>query len=168
MANIKVAALSRELVLTAVLVGAATLAPLLHSQLVTGTIVNAALFAAVMLAGFRAATAVAVVPSLVALVVGTLPLVMAPMVPYIMAANIALAGIFSVLGKTNYWLAAMVASGVKFVLLAGSASIVLGAITQGKVSLALVSAMGWPQLITAVLGALVVYVAVERKASKRM
>lgn len=167
MTNIKVAALSRELVLTAVLTAAATLAPLLHSQLVTGTIVNAALFAAVMLAGFRAAAAVALIPSLVALAAGTLPLIMAPMIPYIMASNILLAGIFAQLLKTNYWLAAIVAGAAKFALLVGSASVILGAVTHGKLSLALVSMMGWPQLITALLGAAAVYIALERKLIKK-
>ena len=47
--NIKALVLSREAILTMVFVGAAVVAPLLHSQLVTGAIVNAALFAAIEL-----------------------------------------------------------------------------------------------------------------------
>jgi predicted lysophospholipase L1 biosynthesis ABC-type transport system permease subunit len=156
---VKLSALSipKEAVLTAGLVGAATIAPLFGQQLVTGTIVNAALFLAVLSAGFRAAAVVAIIPSLIALAAGTLPAAMAAMVPYIMASNIALAGIFSRLRKTNYWLAAAVAVSAKFGILVLSAAAVLTAITHGSVALALASMMGWPQLITAILGGILAY-----------
>jgi hypothetical protein len=165
--NIQAVVLNREVVLTLTLVGVATLAPLLHSQLVTGTIVNAALFCAVIFAGFRAAAAVALIPSLIALTAGTLPLAMAAMVPYIMASNIALAGIFALLRRANYWLAAGAASLAKFVMLAVAASAILTAVTHGSISLALASMMGWPQLITAMLGAGLVWALFERKQVKK-
>jgi hypothetical protein len=161
--NIKTLVLSRDVVLTVAMVSAAVLAPLMHSQLVTGMIVNAALFGAVMMVGFRAAASVAVIPSLIALAVGTLPLVMAPMIPFIMASNIALAGVFALLKKANYWVAASVASVVKFGMLVLSANIILAAMTHGKVTTVLASMMGWPQLITALLGAGLAYFAFERK-----
>jgi len=100
--NIKTLVLNRELILTVALVGAVAMAPLFGQQLVTGTIVNATLFAAVMMVGFRAAAAVAVIPSLIALAAGTLPAAMAAMIPYIMASNIALAGIFAFLRRFGY------------------------------------------------------------------
>jgi len=164
--NIKVLVLGREAVLTMVFVGAAALAPLVNSQLVTGTIVNAALFGAVMLVGFRAAASVAVMPSLIALAVGTLPIAMAPMVPFIMASNIALASVFALLKKANYWVAAIAAIAVKFGTLVLSANIILAVMTHGKVAAVLASAMGWPQLITALLGAGLAYIAFERKLFK--
>ena len=164
----KALAMSREMVLTMGLVGAAALAPLAHSQLVTGMIVNAALFGAVMLVGFRAAATVAVIPSLIALAVGTLPMAMAAMVPFIMASNLALAVTFALLKKANYWVAAITASGVKFGALVLSANIILAAMTHGKVTVALASMMGWPQLITALLGAGLAYATFERKLFKRM
>lgn len=165
--NIKTAVLGREVLLTLAFTGVATLAPLVHSQLVTGTLVNAALFAAVMLMGFRAAAAVALVPSLIALAVGTLPVAMAAMIPYIMASNIALAGTFALLRRANYWLAAGAAGLVKFALLVVSASAILNALTHGKIALALASMMGWPQLITALLGAVLAWVLFERKSFKK-
>lgn len=165
--NIKELVLSRESALTAALTAAVLIAPLLHSQLVTGTVVNAALFSAVMLVGFRAAAVVAVVPSLIALSVGTLPLAFAAMVPFIMAGNLALAGVFSMLKKANYWVAAVAASAAKFIFLALSANIILSVLTQGKMSLALASMMGWPQLVTALLGSVAAYAVFERKWSKK-
>ncbi len=156
---VKLSAISipRQLAIVAALTGAAVIAPLFGQQLATGTIVNAALFLAVMLAGFRAAAVVAVIPSLIALGVGTLPAAMAAMVPYIMASNIALAGIFALLRKVNYWLAASVAILAKFGILVLSATAILAAITHGNINLALASMMGWPQLITAILGCVAAY-----------
>jgi len=84
-----------------------------------------------------------------------------------MMSNILLVGIFALLRKANYWLAASVAAAAKFVLLVGSASVILSALTHGKLSLALASMMGWPQLITASLGAVAVYVAFETKLFKK-
>jgi ABC-type Co2+ transport system permease subunit len=168
MSKIKELVLSREMVLTSVLAGVAVLAPMLHSQLITGTIVNAVLFGAVMMVGFRAACAVAVVPSLVALAAGTLPLLMAPMLPFIITGNIALTGVFALLKKANYWVAAIIASGVKFGVLVLSANIILVAITCGKMTAALASMMGWPQLVTALLGAIVAYTVFERKLFKKL
>jgi len=157
MQKLSTLSIPKEIVLTAGLVGAAVIAPLFGQQLVTGTIVNAALFLAVILAGFRAAALVAIIPSLIALAVGTLPAPMAAMVPYIMASNIALAGIFSLLRKTNYWLAASVAILAKFAILVLAAVAVLTAIAHGSIALALASMMGWPQLITAILGSTLAY-----------
>ena len=145
------------MVLTSVFVGAAVIAPVLHSQLITGTIVNAALFGAVVLVGFRAACAVAAVPSLIALAAGTLPMLMAPMIPFIVAGNIALAGVFALLRKTNFVLAAGAAATAKFGFLVLSANVILVAMTHGKMTVALASMMGWPQLITALLGAGLAY-----------
>jgi len=164
--NIKTLVLDRAIALTSMFVGVAVIAPLIHSQLVTGTIVNAALFGAVVLVGFRAACAVAVIPSLIALAVGTLPVVMMPMVPFIMGANIALAGVFALMRKTNFVLAAGIAAVAKFGFLVLSVNLILTAVTHGKMSAALVSMMGWPQLITALLGAGLAYMLFERKASK--
>ena len=155
--------LRKDLVLTVGLVGVAAVAPLFGQQLVTGTIVNAALFLAVLLSGFRAAAVVAVVPSLIALAAGTLPAAMAAMVPCIMASNIALAGIFAFLRKTNYWLAAGAAVLTKFGILVAGAAVILSAITHGNIGLALASMMGWPQLVTAIAGGVLAFVLAGKK-----
>lgn len=157
MANSISISIRKDLVITAALTGAAAMAPLFGQQLVAGTIVNAALFLAVLLSGFRAAAAVAVVPSLIALAAGTLPAAMAAMVPYIMTSNIALAGIFTLGRRFGYWLAAPIAVLAKFAILTVSATVILSAITHGNIGLALASMMGWPQLITAILGSVVAY-----------
>jgi hypothetical protein len=163
MSKLSIIAIRKDLVITAALTGAAAMAPLFGQQLVTGTIVNAALFLAVLLSGFRAAAAVAVVPSLIAVVAGTLPAAMAVMVPHIMASNIALAGIFTLGRRFGYWLAAPIAVLAKFAILTASATVVLSAITHGNIGVALASMMGWPQLITGLLGAGLVYALFKRE-----
>ena len=163
MSKLSIIAIRKDLVITAALTGAAAMAPLFGQQLVTGTIVNAALFLAVLLSGFRAAAAVAVVPSLIAVVAGTLPAAMAVMVPHIMASNIALAGIFAFLRRFGYWTAASIAVLAKFAILTASATVVLSAITHGNIGVALASMMGWPQLITGLLGAGLVYALFKRE-----
>ena len=163
MSKLSIIAIRKDLVITAALTGAAAMAPLFGQQLVTGTIVNAALFLAVLLSGFRAAAAVAVVPSLIAVVAGTLPAAMAVMVPHIMASNIALAGIFAFSRRFGYWAAASVAVLAKFAILTASATVVLSAITHGNIGVALASMMGWPQLITGLLGAGLVYALFKRE-----
>jgi hypothetical protein len=92
---------------------------------------------------------------------------MAPMIPFIMMSNIALVGVFAMLKKTNYWLAAITASAVKFGFLALSAYIILAAMTHGKMTAALASMMGWPQMITALLGVGLAYLVFERRLANK-
>ena len=157
--------LSREALLTAALVGAATLAPLLHSQLVTGTIVNATLFVAAMSLGFGLASLIAAIPSLIALGVGTLPLALAPLVPFIIVSNIVLMATFVLLKKFSYLRAALFACLAKFFFLASAASVVMNYFAPKAMSPVLSSMMGWPQLITAFTGAIVAYIFVTQKTN---
>ena len=164
MDNIKTQTLSREALLAAVLVGAATLAPLLHSQLVTGTIVNATLFVSAMTLGFGTAASIAVFPSLIALAVGTLPVALAPLVPFIIVSNVALIAVFMLLKKYDYARAAMLAGLAKFLFLVSVSATVIRFFEPGAAVPALSAMMGWPQLITALLGAVVAYIFVAHNA----
>jgi hypothetical protein len=136
------------------LVGIAMVAPTFHNQIITGTIVNATLFAAVMLLGTRAGILVGLVPSLIALSVGTLPPVLAPMIPFIMAGNIILVLTFSFLKNKNYWLAIILASLFKFLFIFGASSIVVNLFIKKALVGSVAIMMGWPQLLTALLGGL--------------
>ncbi|MEI7749886.1 MAG: hypothetical protein WCJ25_02680 [Candidatus Moraniibacteriota bacterium] len=65
--------------------------PLVFSQPITGSFVNAALFLSVVFFGFRKESfLIATVPSLVAVSTGQLPVAFAPLVPFIMAGNLLL------------------------------------------------------------------------------
>jgi len=97
-----------------VLLGIALLAPLVQNQFITGSIVNATLFASVFILGLRGALAISFFPSIISLGLGLLPAVMAPMVPFIILGNLILIGIFALLKNKNYWLASISASVLKF------------------------------------------------------
>jgi len=131
-----------------VLIGIATTAPLLHSQPITGSIVNATLFIAVVLLGVRSAILIGLIPSLIALSTGLLPTVLAPMIPFIITGNAVLILVFSYLRNKNYWLAMISASLLKFLL--------LFSFSRG-ISSVIALMMSWPQLLTALSGGLIAY-----------
>jgi hypothetical protein len=138
----------------ALLVGIAIAAPLFGQQLVTGTIVNATLFAAAILLGTQAGISVGLIPSLVALYAGTLPPVLSPMIPFIMVGNTILILTFGFLKNKNYWLAVALASLFKFVFIFGASSIMFDLFIKKQLVGPVALMMGWPQLVTALLGGL--------------
>ncbi len=142
------------------LVGIATFAPLIgsHQQLITGSIVNATLFIATWLLGPQLAILVGLVPSLIALSVGLLPPVLAPMVPFVMMGNTILILTLDYFRKKNYWVAAVSASFLKFVFLAGTSSLVISLLLKKEVAQSVALMMSWPQLLTALAGAAIAYI----------
>ena len=80
----RISILSQFILLTGIAVTAPLLGP---QQAISGSIVNAVLFISVVLLGVRGAILIALVPSLIALSVGLLPPILAPMIPFIMTGN---------------------------------------------------------------------------------
>jgi len=146
-----------------VLLGIATVVPLFHQQMITGPIVNATLFASVILLGTQAGIMVGIIPSIIALSVGTLPAPLAPMVPYIMLGNVLLVLVFGFLKDKNYWLAVGVSSVAKFAWLFATSTIVIDLLLKKDLAQSVASMMSWPQLLTALLGGLVVWSIFKRK-----
>ncbi len=135
------------------LLGASVLAPMLGlHQLVTGTVVNAALIVATVRLGPRAAMSIGVLPSLFALVSGQLPAVLAPMVPFIVVGNLLLVAVFHRLRHKGYWRGAGAAAVLKWAWLFGTSAALL-ALLPVEAPVAVVAMMGWPQLVTALTGA---------------
>ncbi len=163
MVQAKIIAINKEKILTlvqfSVLVGVATVAPLLltHQQAITGPIVNATLFISVMLLGARYAILIGLIPSLVALSVGLLPIVLAPMVPFIMMGNTILILIFDYFKEKNYWYGVILASVLKFLFLFGASSFVMNLILKKEIATKVATMMSWPQLFTALAGGIVAY-----------
>jgi len=139
------------------LVGVATIAPLFHQQMITGPIVNATFFASVILLGTQAGMMVALIPSIIALSVGTLPAPLAPMVPYIMLGNVLLVLIFGFLKDKNYWLAVGFSSLVKFLWLFATSTIVIDLLLKKELAQSVALMMSWPQLLTALLGGIIAW-----------
>jgi len=134
---------------------------IIHQQAITGPLVNAILLVATMVLGSSAALTIGLIPSVVALSRGLLPLALAPMVPFIMLANAVYVMIFSALVKKKFALAVVVASISKFALLYFVSQYLLTALLPQKF-LSNASAMfSWPQLITALTGGLIAYIIVR-------
>jgi hypothetical protein len=107
-----------------ILLMVATLAPHAGNQFVTGTIVNCTLLITVATLSIRAGLLTCIIPSTIALTTGLLPVVLAPMIPFIILGDAVLLITFDYLNKINYWLGAITGSVLKFAFLAGAISIV--------------------------------------------
>jgi len=141
-----------------VLLAVVLLAPLSHSQIITGTIVNAVLFLATAMLGWTAAVAIGALPSLMAAMAGTLPAPLIPMIPFIITGNAILITVFFSLKNKNYWLGAISASIFKFLFLYSTSATLLQFLLPQKLAPQMALMMSWPQLITALLGGLLAFI----------
>jgi hypothetical protein len=148
-----------------VLIGIAVIVPLFHQQALTGPIVNATLFVATVLIGAQMGVLVGLIPSIIALSAGTLPAILAPMVPYIMLSNVILILTFNFLKSRGYWLAMIVASVLKFVFLFASSSLVIGLLMKKELATSVAVMMSWPQLLTALTGGMLAWIALKSIAT---
>jgi len=135
----------------------AILAPYFLNQFLTGTIINAMLFIAVVMVGIEYAFFLCLIPSLVSIYTGLLPIVLAPMIPFIIMGNIILVLIFNKFYKKNFWLGAVPASLAKFIFIWCLGMILASSILSGIASKLMLMA-SWPQLATALMGAVIAYI----------
>lgn len=140
-----------------VLIGIATGAPFIHQQLVTGSIVNATLFISTVILGVESGVLVGLIPSVIALSVGTLPAALAPMVPYIMIGNIILIFAFNFFRKKNFWLAIVSASFLKFIFLYTTSTLIINLLLKKELATSVSAMMSYPQLLTALAGGILAY-----------
>jgi hypothetical protein len=130
----------------------------IHNQFITGPIVNAALFLGVVTLGSGSTILLGLVPSVVALSSGLLPIVLAPIVPFIMISNAILVVVFSYFKKTNYWLGVIMSSLIKYIFLYASSFAVIQLFTQKTIAIkAMATMMAWPQLVTALIGGAIAF-----------
>ena len=167
--QIKILALNKTKIISLVyftaLLGVSIIAPLFHFQPITGPIVNSCLFVATALLGAQAGIMLGLLPSIVALSVGTLPIALAPMVPFIMASNAIMVVVFSKLKSTECLTrckalgallsAVIAASALKFLFLYSTSFVVLRLISQKPVAQKAAQMMSYPQLITALIGGII-------------
>ncbi len=139
------------------LLAVASLAPALDAQALTGTLVNAALFLAVALLGVGPALLLGILPSVISSVTGLLPAALWPMVPFIILSNALLVVSFRACGRQSYWRGVLAGSVLKFILLAGTSSFVIGAFVSQPVADKLALMMSWPQLFTALTGGILAH-----------
>jgi hypothetical protein len=149
--------LSKYIARFAILLSMAIFAPMLGTQALTGTIVNATLFISTVLLGFGGAVLIGVIPSSVSVLTGLLPGAIAPMVPFIIFSNIILISFFIVFKKKSYWKGVAIASFVKFGFLYVISSFVVQSFVSEKVASNIALMMSWPQLFTAISGGILAY-----------
>ncbi len=161
-----------------IFVAAAVLAPYFGNQLVTGSIINALLFISVSTMGIESAFLLCLVPSLISIYTGLLPLALAPMIPFIITGNALLVLVFSRLalapvksvpqsgtlsarsGQFNgvkFWLGAVPAALAKFVFIWITGTILANFVLHSIVKNVLLM-ISWPQLATAIAGAAIAFV----------
>lgn len=129
-----------------------------HNQFITGPIVNATLFLGTVILGPASAMLIGLVPSVVALASGLLPMPLAPMVPFIMISNAILVWTFSYFRKINFGSGVVVASLVKYAFLYGTSLIVVNLITNQNIAAkAAATMMAWPQIVTALIGGVIAF-----------
>ncbi len=147
----------------------ATVVPFyIHFQWITGPLVNAILIIVLFLLGIRSALVLCFVPSLMALIGGLLPVVLAPVVPFIMLGNVIL--ILSIEWVYNnirnqyrgYWLGLALGASLKFLFLFLSVNIVSRLLIKKELAVAVARMMSWPQLATALTGGLIAWVILRK------
>jgi riboflavin transporter len=139
------------------LTGIALIAPLIQNQVITGSIVNAVLFFSTVVLGVQAGILIGLIPSLIALFIGLLPIMFVPIIPFIILGNIILVLVFNFLKEKNYWLAVVSAGFLKFIFLFSVSSIFINLFLEKQTATKMALMMGWPQFFTALFGGLISY-----------
>ena len=156
MNNVKALATDKSKIATltklVVLIGVAVAVPFFHQQLITGPVVNATLFISTVILGTQMGMLVGLIPSVIALSIGTLPAVLTPMIPYIMISNVILILTFNYFRKKNFWLAVVSASFLKFIFLFATSTIVINLLLKKELAESVSAMMSYPQLLTALAG----------------
>jgi len=148
---------TNELVRFGMILGISAIVPLFHNQLATGPIVNAVLFISAVILGLEKTLFICLIPSVIAMSVGLLPPVLAPMVPFIMISNVLMVFVFFYTKKINYWIAMISASFAKFIFLYISSFAVVNLVVKKELATAIINMMSWPQLFTALAGGVLAF-----------
>lgn len=140
-------------------VALAVLFPLFPLREITGPLVNALLFIAVVILGVRNALLICFLPSIMSVSVGIMPMVALPLVPVIIIGNILLVLLFNSLNKKNFWLGVVTASFVKFIFIYSLATLLVSEFISSPLLAGIVGqTMGYLQLVSALLGGIIAWV----------
>lgn len=150
-------ALINRLSIFATLLSVAIIAPILggHQQWITGPIVNATLFLAVMFGGTSDALLIGIFPSTVALGVGLLPPILAPLIPLIIVSNSILVTVYNALRRLNEPAAIITASFAKYAFLAVTSTFIARLLLNQQAAAAALKMLTGMQFATALFGGLI-------------
>lgn len=132
-----------------------------HTQAITGPIINATLFLSALLLGVQGAMLIGLIPSVVALSFGLLPAPLAPMIPFIMLSNTILILVFYYLKDRNFWVGVISASIIKFLFLFSTSFVVINLIAQKPIAQKVSAILSWPQLVTALAGGTIAFLVLK-------
>lgn len=159
----------KELLQLCLLFGVIILVPFfLHSQWITGPLVNAILIITWGMLGLRKAMVIALVPSLIALSSGTLPAILAPAVPFIMISNAIYLLTINFIYRNaedkekKYWLGILFASAFKFAFLFLSTSFIVKLFDSGTIISKISQMMTWTQFMTALTGGAIAWIILKK------
>jgi hypothetical protein len=140
--------------LTGILFAAITLGPLtmIHTQWLTGPLVNTMLLLTAALVGPLEAAILGFFPSPIALMSGLLPGAFAPMIPFIMTGNAIYILGFHFLRNRSAALGVILGSTLKFCFLILTARLIVAPFLPASPASTLSLMMGLPQLFTALIG----------------
>jgi riboflavin transporter len=148
-----------------VLAGIATFIPFfVHIQWATGPMVNAILIIVLFLIGIRSALVLCLIPSLMALMGGLLPAVLAPVVPFIMISNVILVlsldWLYRNIKDTNkgYWVGLGAGAFLKFIFLFMSVKSIGKLLIKQELTMKVAQMMSWTQLATALTGGMIAFI----------
>lgn len=129
----------------------------LHSQWITGPIINATLILNVLILGPYEAVILALFPSTMALASGLLPAPLAPMIPFIIISNCIMISKIHFLRNRSYFIAITLSAIAKALFLFGIVTLVMPKFLNAEILNNLLIMMTWPQLATALMGGVLAY-----------
>jgi len=138
-----------------------------HLQWITGPFVNAMLIIILFILGIRSALLMCLIPSLMALAAGLLPVVLAPSVPFIMMSNaiyiLCIDWIYNNFKEnTNgYWWGIFVGSTIKFFFLFVSVNVVSKLVINNELTMKVAQMFSWSQLVTALIGGMIAWLVLK-------
>lgn len=166
--KINTAVNTRALIQFIALAGTASFLPfVLHLQWLTGPIVNAILIITLFLLGIRSALFLCVIPSLMALSGGLLPVILAPILPFIMLSNmlfvLTIDWFYTNIKNDQkaYWLGVFAAASLKFVWLLLSVHFIKNLLTKQELAIKVAQIFSWSQFATALSGALIAWLVLK-------
>ena len=139
-----------------IFVALAVVAPYFGNQLVTGSIVNALFFISASVLSLESAFLLCLIPSLISIYTGLLPIALAPMIPFIMTGNALLILTFWKLKNKSFWFGAVTASVIKFIFIWSAGTLLAKSVLIG-IAPKIVLMISWPQFATAIAGAAIAY-----------
>lgn len=145
---------TRTLVWLGLALAAGFVPAIIHTQWLTGPLVNSILILTAALVGPWAAIAVGVVPSGMALAAGLLPAALATTIPFIVIGNaLFVAGFWTF--RKNPLLGVGIGAAVKFIFLAASSQWILNLLLADPFAQKVAIMLSWPQLYTALIGGVI-------------